>query len=100
MQESSSVATLDLLIRIHGRTIIDISDVASEIGWSPGSIRNAISDGTFPIKSFLLAGRRMFYLVDVAEYIDQLRSGKPAPTGVQHVGKKGRRSLNAIGVAA
>lgn len=92
MQESSTVVTLDLLIRIHGRTIIDISGVASEIGWSPGSIRNAISAGTFPIKSFLLGGRRMFYLADVAEYIDLQRRGGTASGCVQHMGKKGHRA--------
>jgi hypothetical protein len=92
MQQSSAVATLDLLIRIHGRTIINISGVASEIGWSPGSIRNGISAGTFPIKSFLLGGRRMFYLADVAEYIDQQRYSETALASLQHPGKKGHRS--------
>ncbi len=100
MHESSFVATLDLLIRVHGRTVIDIHGISAELGMSYGTIRNAISLGTFPIKSFLLGGRRMFYLADVAEYIDRQRSGEPAPTSIQHVGKKGRRSPNAIGVAA
>lgn len=92
MQDSSSVATLDLLIRIHGRTIIDISGVASEIGWSPGSIRNAISAGTFPIKSFLLGSRRMFYLADVADYIDRLRHDETDLTSLRHREKKTHRA--------
>lgn len=44
------------------------------LGWrSVGSVRNAISAGTFPIRTYLAEGQRWADFRDVAEYLDSCR---------------------------
>jgi len=38
-----------------------------------GSLRNAISAETLPVKTFLLSGRRVAHIDDVVKYLDSQR---------------------------
>lgn len=73
-------SSLELLLEQNpGCVVLDTPSLAKAIGWHPGAVRNALSKGTFPIPSFKIACKRVFYVKDVADYIDRLRNGLAVP---------------------
>ena len=67
------VPTVNLLeIRFNSLTL-SVDELAEITHQNPQSIRNAISQGKFPIRSFKAGSKRLFLLTDVAEFIDSQR---------------------------
>lgn len=56
-------------------TVRQVSEITSE---NEQTIRNAISQGKYPIPSFKLGSKRLFRLLDVATYIDGLCAVDPS----------------------
>ncbi|CAM3049343.1 Uncharacterised protein [Ectopseudomonas mendocina] len=56
-------------------TVRQVSEITSE---NEQTIRNAISQGKYPIPSFKLGSKRLFRLLDVATYIDELCAIDPS----------------------
>ncbi|HCE6497186.1 TPA: helix-turn-helix domain-containing protein [Pseudomonas aeruginosa] len=56
-------------------TVRQVSEITSE---NEQTIRNAISQGKYPIPSFKLGSKRLFRLLDVATYIDGLCAIDPS----------------------
>lgn len=56
-------------------TVRQVSEITSE---NEQTIRNAISQGKYPIPSFKLGNKRLFRLLDVATYIDGLCAIDPS----------------------
>lgn len=56
-------------------SVRQVSEITSE---TEQTIRNAISQGRYPIPSFKLGGKRVFRLLDVADYIDGLCAADPS----------------------
>ncbi|MEE4460945.1 helix-turn-helix domain-containing protein [Azotobacter chroococcum] len=67
-------------------TVRQVSEITSE---NEQTIRNAISQGTYPIPSFKLGSKRLFRLLDVASYIDELCAKDPSNPANQRR-KRGR----------
>ena len=57
-----------------GKDYLHLADVAYYLGMSVGSIRNAISIGTFPIPSFKdCSGRRKIAVTELARYMIEVQ---------------------------
>lgn len=60
---------------------LSLDDLGRELSMSPGAIRNQISEGRFPIPTYLDQGRRWADHRDVAEHLDRMRAqAKPSAT--------------------
>lgn len=78
MQPASS--SLVLLERLFpGRVAIPVPELAQAIGLAAQTIRNRISDGTFPIPTIKQGAFRYALLTDVAQYLDSLRAQATRP---------------------
>lgn len=56
-------------------SVRQVSQITSE---TEQTIRNAISQGRYPVPSFKLGSKRVFRLLDVANYIDSLCAADPS----------------------
>ncbi len=66
------VSTLEFLSKAYPPTLTveQVSEITSE---QPQTIRNLISQGRYRVPSFKIGRKRVFRLLDVAEYIDRQR---------------------------
>ncbi|KOF53025.1 hypothetical protein AD428_16330 [Achromobacter sp. DMS1] len=71
------VNTLDFLSKSYPPTLTveQVSQITSE---QPQTIRNLVSQGRYRIPSFKIGRKRVFRLVDVAEFIDQQLLADPS----------------------
>ncbi|WP_454734313.1 helix-turn-helix domain-containing protein [Cupriavidus pauculus] len=71
------VSTLEFLSKTYPPTLSveQVSEITSE---QPQTIRNLISQGRYRVPSFKIGRKRVFRLVDVAEYIDQQLLADPS----------------------
>lgn len=53
---------------------LSLDQLGAELDMSAGAIRNQISEGRFPIPTYLDQGRRWADYRDVAEYLDSQRA--------------------------
>lgn len=90
-------STLDYLSLHYGPnlTISDLSQITTQ---NEKTIRNGLLKGQYPIPSFRIGGKRLFRLIDVAEYLDQQyrAANKPVvrrgrPTKVQQIARAAAR---------
>lgn len=52
---------------------LNVLQLSEVLGWTPGSIRNAINEGTFPIPTYMDGKRRYADFRDVAAHLDAKR---------------------------
>lgn len=72
-----SLMTQAYLLDKYG-PFIDVPALAEVTGLSAGTVRNQISDGTFPVKTSLTGGHRLAHYADVAAYVDSYRADSQA----------------------
>jgi hypothetical protein len=65
-----SSSTLDSLTRSYGPNVT-LSELSSITTQNVRTIQNGIIKGEYPIPSFKIGGKRVFRLVDVADYLDR-----------------------------
>lgn len=72
-----TVSTLDFLSKNFPPTLTveQVSQITSE---HSQTIRNLVSLGSYRIPSFKIGRKRVFRLIDVAEYIEQQRAADPS----------------------
>ena len=71
IQDSSA---LEIILKLHpGQSRLSLVALAKLLDWAEQSIRNAISDGTFPIKSYKDGAHRFFDIRDIAEHLEKKR---------------------------
>jgi predicted DNA-binding transcriptional regulator AlpA len=68
----TSILTQALVFERHGARL-NIEQLAQLLGLTKGAIHNQISDGTFPIPTYLDAGKRWADYRDVAAHVDKCR---------------------------
>lgn len=100
----SHSSTLDYLARLYGPnlTLIDLSSITTQ---NVRTIQNGIIKGQYPIPSFKIGGKRVFRLVDVADYLDRefAAANQPKPPikpGRPKVEKTPRRQAARAGERA
>lgn len=71
MQQISPTLEI-LLARFDGAILIPFVVGARIIGTPPGTARNQLCAGTFPIKTVLRGSRRFIHVVKLAYYVDSL----------------------------
>ena len=61
------------------RAVISATDAGKAISLAPQTVKNQVSAGNFPIPTFLIGGKRICRLTDVADYIENIgkRPGRP-----------------------
>lgn len=55
----------------YDRVRLTIDEVAHELGIKPGTVRNQISDGTFPIASYIEGRNRFVDVRALGQYLDE-----------------------------
>lgn len=80
MPTSNSISnTLQILLfKYNGRINLSVSDISQSLGLNEQHCRNQISQGIFPVHTYLMGGKRVGRVDDVAEYIDRISSREPA----------------------
>lgn len=68
-----SLLTAALLYDRYQRARLNVAELGEQLGLSRGAVLNQISAGTFPIPTYLDAGKRWADIRDVAAYLDQCR---------------------------
>lgn len=66
-----SLSSLDFLATRFPATV-NVKQVSQITSEAPQTIRNRLSCGTYPIPSFTIGRKRLFRLLDVANYLDQV----------------------------
>lgn len=67
--------TLEILSsRYNGLILVPFARACEAIGMPTQTARNRLSNGTFPIKTFLQGSRRFVHISDLASYIDSVRT--------------------------
>lgn len=70
-----------LLYQFRGQINLTIEQTANVLGYDENYIRNLISQGRFPIKTFKTGegrgARRMVNIADLADHLDRLQSQEP-----------------------
>ncbi|MHB1516591.1 MAG: hypothetical protein ACYCVY_13025 [Acidiferrobacteraceae bacterium] len=54
-------------------------DAARLLSKSPGSLRNEISSGNFPVRSIRIGGRRVIPILAFADYLNSITNSPPTP---------------------
>ncbi len=67
-----SILTQALVAERYGLRL-NVEQLGAVLGLTKGAIHNQISDGTFPIPTYLDGGRRWADYRDVAEHLDKCR---------------------------
>ncbi len=75
-----SLPTINFLDYLSSRypPTLCVDQVAEITSESPQTIRDKLSKGTYPIPSFKHTTKRLFRLIDVAEYIDRQFAADPS----------------------
>jgi excisionase family DNA binding protein len=68
----SEIRQLRLELKTGKRKLLSVNETAAYLGISPKTIRNKISDGTFPVKPVRLSGRVLFRVDDLDLLVDGL----------------------------
>jgi len=69
----ASLLTQAIIAERYGLRL-GVPELAEVLGLTPGAIRNQISAGTFPIPTYLDAGKRWADFRDVAKHFDDCRA--------------------------
>lgn len=71
-------ATFEYLQTLFPRQLVVPAVQAGEcLDLAHQTTRNKIHDGTFPLKTFVIGGKRLVKITDLAEYIERLGQEKP-----------------------
>lgn len=91
-------SSLDYLIQYYGPNVT-LNELSSITTQGVRTIQNAIVKGDYPIPSFKIGSKRVFRLVDVADYLDRQFAAannsikkRGRPTKVQQIARR-----NALG---
>lgn len=68
----SEIRRLRRDLKAGKRKLLSVNETAAYLGISPKTIRNKISDGTFPVKPVRLSGRVLFRVDDLDLLVDGL----------------------------
>ena len=68
----SEIRRLRRDLKAGKRKLLSVNETAAYLGISPKTIRNKISDGTFPVKPVRLSGRVLFRIDDLDLLVDEL----------------------------
>jgi len=68
-----------LLARFGGQVLIPFTDGSESVGISAQTARNRLSNGSFPMATCAIGGRRFIHISDLANFVDSLQE-KPAKT--------------------
>ena len=68
----SEIRRLRLDLKAGKRKLLSVNETVAYLGISPKTIRNKISDGTFPVKPVRLSGRVLFRVDDLDLLVDGL----------------------------
>jgi len=86
-----TASALDYLVQLYGPNIT-LSQLSSITTQGIRTIQNAIVKGDYPIPSFKIGGKRVFRLVDVADYLDrQFAATNNAVASNRHAGTTARQ---------
>ena len=89
------MSTLDILLsRYNGKITLNVADLAQILGYHENHCRNLISQGKFPIPTFLMGSRRVARVDAVATYIDNV-SEPPKRRGPKTKAQKIAEAQNA-----
>ena len=92
-------STLDLLTRSYGPNVT-LSELSSITTQNVRTIQNGIIKGDYPIPSFKIGGKRVFRLVDVADYLDRQFAAANMPRLPKKTGRPSKMEQNARRQAA
>lgn len=64
------------------RAMVSAVEAGETIALARQTVRNKLCDGTFPIPTYLIGGKRLCKIVEIADYIDRIgqRPGRPRGT--------------------
>ncbi len=64
------------------QAMVSAVEAGMAISLARQTVRNKLCDGTFPIPTYLVGGKRLCKIVEVADYIDHVgqRPGRPRGT--------------------
>lgn len=70
-------STLEYLETLYPRLVLIPAVAAGELlSFKPQTTRNKLHDGTFPVRTVLVGGKRLVKKTDLARYIDELGTEK------------------------
>lgn len=84
--------SLDFLAQHYGPTVT-ISELSSITTQSEKTITNGLHKCVYPIPSFKIGGKRVFRLVDVADYLDQQFAAANQPKKTNRPGRPSKVEL-------
>ena len=101
--DDNIASTLAYLRNKYQALLIPLQLCAGEIGYCPQSARNAISRGSFPLKTFLIGNKRMVRAYDLAQLIvdptraDDTKQNEPQNTANEVRGRGRPRKTSISG---
>lgn len=60
-----------MLYMKYDRVRLTVDEVAHELGMKPGTVRNQISDGSFPVPSYVEGRNRFVDVRALGQYLDE-----------------------------
>lgn len=60
-----------MLYMKYDRVRLTVEEVAHELGMKPGTVRNQISDGSFPVPSYVEGHNRFVDVRALGQYLDE-----------------------------
>jgi len=72
-----------------GKAFLSIEEAARLLSKAPGSVRNEISAGRFPVRSIKMGSRRVIPLLAFVVYLDSITSPEQGPGRPRTGSKKG-----------
>lgn len=71
----------DLRERYPNQTMLPAICAGKELGFKPQTTRNKINDGTFPVMTSKLEGKRLVHILNLADILEAQRLGKEVSHG-------------------
>ncbi len=75
MSISAAFAYLESIF--PGMALVPVLEAGQCLSYAPQTTKNKVHNGTFPIKTILVGGKRVVKKTDLAYYIDCLGQDKP-----------------------
>ncbi|WP_340528285.1 hypothetical protein [Cupriavidus necator] len=75
MHTSSAFAYLESIF--PGMALVPVLEAGQCLSYAAQTTKNKVHDGTFPVKTVLVGGKRLVKKTELASYIDSLGLDKP-----------------------
>lgn len=79
MNENKSLS--ELRKKYPNRMLLPATSAGKEIGLEQQTTRNKINDGTFPISTKKIGGKRVVHILDLADFLEANRAGREVEHG-------------------